>query len=143
MRRAAVGLVAVLALGPTALGCDHGADERETASILEQIDRLRATDPADREAVLTALENARPKNVLAEQARLHCAAAYRALLENLRQTDRLKQMVKAATSDAGPRPAETAVARDLDAAEKTLDTANQEMPRCEQATAALRSAPPR
>jgi len=135
--------MAALACAAMGLGCGHGADERESAAILEQVDRLRLADPAEREPLLASLEHTRPKNVVADQARQHCAAAYRALLENLQLTERLKQAVRAAKADAGSRPDDAAVSRDLDAAEKTLATANQEMPQCDQAMAALRLVPQR
>ena len=65
--------MAALAAAAMDLGCGHGADERESAAILEQVDRLRLADPAEREPLLSTLEKARPKKEVAEQARQHCA----------------------------------------------------------------------
>lgn len=95
------------------------------------IDRMRAAAPERREPLLEALERETIRGKAAEQARHRCAGAYRGLLQASRLESRAREQL------AYPSPPATAL-RDLADAEAKLKQATAEMPRCNEALAALR-----
>ena len=128
-QRAALALCFAL-LGAT-LACGPSAEQREARRVVAQIDRLRSATPEQREPLLDALERQGLAGAASKEARRRCAGAYRALLEASRLESRAREQL------AYPSPPPSAL-HDLASAEAKVKQATAEMPRCNEALAALR-----
>lgn len=111
-------------------GCSS-AETREDRAILEAIDVLRESSPADstkRRELIDTLAKKTATNPLAKEARDSCAEAYRFMLEGKEGTDKVKKALE------NPSEATFNLAETLAKAEESLEKSEPAMRACQKAT---------